>query len=99
MKQTRSHSEKEKFWHQQMSMANKFSGSHRAFCKAQGISVHSFAYWRQKFERQRKQVKSLVPSPFVQLVVEKPMPVLRNQPLPEAAWVAELILHLQMGLR
>ena len=98
MKQKTSRNEKENFWHEQMEMANKFPGSFEAFCKAQGLSIHTFMYWRQKFSNENKKTKALIPSPFAQVAVEGSSPVVLQRALPEAAWLAELILHLQAGL-
>jgi hypothetical protein len=99
MKSIRKHSEKEKFWRHQMAAAEKFRGSQREFCKSQGLSINMFQYWRYKFEREGKSRLSEVakPTPFV--AVEVLQPEHCSGEMPQAQWLAELILHLQRGLR
>ncbi|HEY8269353.1 MAG TPA: hypothetical protein VIG33_00570, partial [Pseudobdellovibrionaceae bacterium] len=73
--------------------------SKRAFCKIHGLSMSTFQYWQRKLNQAKKrEVEVLKPSPFIKVDVEpQALPASRNRP--DARWVAELILHLQEGLR
>ena len=96
--QPTSRAEKEKYWRHQMSMAEKFPGSIPSYCKSQGLSVATFFYWRKKFKNQ-PQPMTLEKSPFVEVEVSRDQVRKTKCSMPSAAWVAELILHLQMGAR
>jgi hypothetical protein len=81
-------SEKEKFWREQLRVAEQEGGSFEAFCRAKGLSPGRFSYWRKKLGERPKKALSL--SPFIPVEV-KATP---KATLPDAAWVAEFIVEL-----
>jgi hypothetical protein len=82
--------EKEKFWRKQMALAERHAGSVDSFCRAHGLSPHTFSYWRHKFNK-GKASHGLVPSPFVPVEI---VPTARSCGLPDPKWLAEFISHL-----
>ncbi len=87
----RGSNEKEKFWREQLRLADRYSGTQAEFCRSHGFSLHTFQYWRSKLRRARPTVP-VVAQPFVQIEVERVTPA-----LPDPRWVAELIHHLHQG--
>lgn len=87
---------KREYWRQQSIAAERFSGTLKEFCKHKGISLNTLQYWRHKFSNEAKGHQNQTPNPFVTVAVEQAQ-VLSS--LPDAKWVAELILHLQTGAR
>lgn len=99
MKSISKHSDKEKFWREQLRSFAKFKGSRRAFCRIHGLSASTFQYWHCKYSQiKRCDVQVVEPSPFVEVEVESQVRS-SSRNMPDARWVAELILHLQEGLR
>lgn len=96
MRSISKHSDKEIFWRDQVRSFARFNGSQTAFCRHHGLSVSTFQYWYRKFHQTDREVQIIEPSPFIEVQVESP-PSKHN--MPDAKWVAELILHLQEGLR
>jgi hypothetical protein len=88
---------KEKYWRSQLAAAEQFPGSQREFCNSQGLSIHTFQYWRQKLSPRKniRDMQPVKPAPFVEVEV---MPS-RSLALPDAKWLAEFIHHLQAGVR
>jgi len=99
MKQTLSRSEKSKYWRSQIVLAEKFPGSVASFCNTQNISIHTFNYWKNKFRIEGEPAKAMVPRPFIEVQVERSQSMHRKPELPNAIWLAELIMHLQRGLQ
>lgn len=92
--------EKVRYWRRHIAKAAAYAGSQQSYCRAEEISLHSFQYWKKKFadeSRQERSVKALLPSPFMAVEVERTEQVLPLT-LPDARWVAELIIHLQQGM-
>ena len=80
---------KEAFWRKQITLAVRREGSLESFCREQGLSPATLAYWRKKFGAAAS--KPLALSPFIPVKVE-PTPV--RATLPDPRWLAELILEL-----
>ena len=97
MKQSTTHSERRNFWKTQLALASKFPGSRAEYCKANNLAYTTFCYWHNKLSDEAKSIPAVVSKPFVQVAVEKVHSVSRRSSLPDAKWVAELILHLQGG--
>lgn len=79
--------------------AQKDSGqSMVAYCKANGLSPHTFGYWAQKIKLESE--AQATPPPFlpVQVVAKQSAPGEEKQ-LPDPKWVAEVLLHLALGFR
>ena len=91
--QTKSISKRE-YWRQQLIAAERFPGSLREFCKHKGISLNTFQYWRNKFSNESQGQLIQTPNPFVTVAVEQTQVM---SSMPDARWLAELILHLQTG--
>lgn len=87
---------KRQYWQQQVIFAEKFSGNMTEYCKHKGISFHTLQYWRHKFRKELTMQQNQLPSPFVAVEIHPPQQI---STLPDAKWLAELILHLQAGAR
>ncbi len=92
------------YWREIILRAEQHPVSCHAFCLAEGISQASFYSWRDKLSKHHssQEIKSLarVPSVFAEVHVKKAdLRTTSQQPLIDAKWVAELILHLHGGLR
>ncbi len=74
-------------WRRRLEAAENFPGTILEYCRCEGISREALRYWRQR-------LGSAAVSPFAPVEVLLPTPVAR---LPDARWVAELILHLHAG--
>lgn len=99
MKKSNSHEEKAKAWRARLARAAEYSGTNREYCKAEGLSIHTFAYWKHKLAEKRES-EVFIPQPFARVEVESPaVQPSNNSGLPDPRWVAEVILHLQRGLR
>jgi hypothetical protein len=81
--------DKREVWAKRIKQAEEFSGSNRAFCVSNGLSIPTFQYWKKKLKKGPVVVTS---SPFVRVEIEKP-----TMQLPDPRWVAEIILHLTRG--
>ena len=86
-------SEKREYWVTKVREAQSFSGSVKAFCEQQGISLATFGYWKAKLKSQPLTRMSVQPSPFVRVEIERP-----KSTLPDPKWVAEILVHLSRGL-
>lgn len=75
------------------------SGSLEGFCKAEGVSPSAFGYWQQKLRSQsvpRKRTSELSPFAKVEILEQASYPT--RSSVPNAKWVAEIILHLHRGM-
>lgn len=89
--------EKQRRWESHAMAAEKFSGSHEAYCRAEGISAPALRYWRNKARRKPRPIKSLPTKAFVPVEVTYDGPAKPN--LPDPRWLAQLILALNGGIR
>ena len=100
-------SKSEDVWRDRVGRASRRSGSIAAFCKAEGISSQALSYWQQKLRHVARR-RAVVPtpratartaSPFVgvEIMESEGSKVPSGSRLPEAKWIAELILHLTRG--
>lgn len=96
MRSISKHSDKEIFWLDQLRSFARFNGSQAAFCRQHRLSVSTFQYWHRKFHQTDREVQVVDPSPFIEVQVESAS---SKRNMLDAKWVAELILHLQEGLR
>lgn len=74
------------------------AGSLEEFCKAEGVSPSAFGYWQQKLRLQsvpRKKTSEL--SAFARVEIIEPASYPTRSSVPNAKWVAEIILHLHRG--
>lgn len=90
---------KAKYWSDHIEAAGIYPGSVSAYCRAHGLEVSSFYWWRRKL---RARPPKCSPPSFLPVVVRdtnaltrQPMPASK---LPDARWVAEVMLHLARGL-
>jgi hypothetical protein len=83
-------------WREHIAAAGKYPAGITAYCKEHNISVTMYYKWKVKLRHGEK------PSAFLPVAVSAPqVPLeLRSniQGLPEAQWVAEVMLHLIRGL-
>jgi hypothetical protein len=86
--------EKEKFWREQVALAEKHDGSLQSYCRSKGISIAKMGYWRSKFQK-ASNTRALVPAKFIPVEIAAG-PTAR---LPDPRWLAEFILSLDRGCR
>lgn len=86
--------EKEKFWREQIALAEKHDGSLDSFCRLRGVSIHTFMYWRSKFKKGIAVSRAAVPAKFIPVEITRPE---RIAALPDPRWLAEFISHLSGG--
>jgi transposase-like protein len=90
-------SDRAKFWQQHVEATKSFPGSIQKYCEQHELDPSSLYQWRKRFSG-ATQVKTK--SEFLPVVVSSParaeLPAM--SPLPNAQWVAEVMLHLIRGL-
>lgn len=88
---------KEQFWLNHAAGADSYSGSHEAYCRAEGISAPALRYWRKKVRRASQSKCVMVAPKFI------PVEITQDQQtrvgLPDPRWLAELIIQLSGGAR
>lgn len=92
--------ENEARWRKRVAGVREHRGTLTSYCHAQGISLEALKYWRNKLEAKsvvQAARSSVRPQPFVPIQVVSPEPMRTGLSLPDARWVAELILHLSAG--
>jgi hypothetical protein len=99
LKQLDTNLKKRDYWKNQVVLSKNFPGSLSEFCKMNNLSFHTFCYWRRKLNAEGPRTRPIVRRPFVEVAVEKVEPPGLNSSLPDPRWVAELIYHMQRGLR
>lgn len=103
MKNTIRQKENAELWEARFERAVDRSGSLKDFCKAEGVTLSLYCYWKNKLSRKaaaltrpETAVMKNSSSGFDRVQVLEP-PSSRSQTL-SAKWVAELILHLHKGI-
>ena len=86
-------------WAQHLKSQKSSGNSIHEYCKEKSLSRHQFGYWQRRLKKRQ--------SPLVQngSAFVRALPVLSNpvqvvSPAPrhlDAKWVADFVLHLQMG--
>lgn len=89
--------EKQRYWESHAAAAEKFGGSHEAYCRAEGISAPALRYWRKKARRNLRLVRSYPTSAFIPVEVTYENP--SRPSLPDPRWLAQLILSLNGSVR
>lgn len=90
--------EKIQFWQGHFAAVETFQGSVKAYCKSQGLQLSTFYSWRKKLFCRSKPEKC---SSFLPVIVRPPLTVKKEDrisALPDAQWVAEVMVHLLRGL-
>jgi hypothetical protein len=92
----KTYSERAKFWQQHIDAAKSFPGSAQHYCDVRELKVASFYQWRKRLSKYQLPKKSAF-LPVIVAQVEQPdrTPEIA---LPNAQWVAEVMLHLIRGL-
>ena len=88
-------------WAERIQTAEMHPGGYAGYCREYGIPEHQLYYQRKKARANRSQSlgqavgvrKASVPA-FVPVVLDPP-----SSSLPNAKWVAELIVHLSQAAR
>lgn len=91
------------FWKRKVDEARAFAGTDTEFCRQQGLNNTTFKNWKYRFSigdgkrsgRSSRTKPSRAKWPFAAVQVKVPQ---MNVHLPDARWVAEVILHMQRGL-
>jgi hypothetical protein len=102
-------------WRDYVERAKQFRGTAAEFCRREGIEVSSFYKWRHNLVRESRQSSAPLvstqkrnqnPTPsavFAQAVLSSNVTQLdaadSKSPLPDAKWVADVIVHLLRGLK
>lgn len=88
--------ERAKFWQQHVETAKSFAGTVQQYCDEHELEPSSFYQWRKRLVGTTQTPRR---SAFLPVVVSNPG---QSQPsqasLPNAQWVAEVMLHLIRGL-
>ncbi len=88
--------ENERAWRQRVARAGAYRGNIKDFCQSEGISREGLRYWQKKISAKgSRPVRVPAVSRFVGVEIVDPIPVVAR--LPDASWVAELILSLHCG--
>ena len=89
--------ERAKFWQQHVEAAKSFSGSVQQYCDEHDLDPSSLYQWRKRFSGTNQNPSK---SEFLPVVVSRPEQSERPSQaiLPNAQWVAEVMLHLIRGL-
>lgn len=91
----RTHSERAKFWQQHIDTAKSFPGSAQQYCDEHELESSSFYQWRKRLSGSQ----SLKKSDFLPVVVATERTERPSDPvLPNAQWVAEVMVYLLRGL-
>ena len=90
-------SERSGFWQQHVDAAKSFPGSAQQYCDEHELESTSFYQWRKKLSGSAQSSKK---SDFLPVVVTKPERAERPSEamLPNAQWVAEVMVCLIRGL-
>ena len=93
----RSRLERTKFWQQHVDSAKSFPGSAQKYCDEHEIESSSFYQWRKILSAPTQSSRR---SDFLPVIVSEPQRGERSIEtiLPNAQWVAEVMLHLIRGL-
>ncbi len=89
---------KQQYWLGHVAGVEKYSGSHEAYCRAEGVSAPALRYWRKKLGRVNRS-KGLAPVTPSFIPVEVMSERRTRGDLPDPRWLAELIYHLSGGGR
>lgn len=81
---------KEQTWRERVARAARHSGTVLDFCRREGVSREALRYWQRKL----KTKQALVPTASFARVEVLEVPTVGSRPMPDAKWLAELILHL-----
>ncbi len=82
-------------WSEEITLFGEYDGSGASFCRSRNLSVVRFQYWKQKLGKlSGKNVGKL--SPFISVKVAAKV---ERSALPDARWLADLILSLGDGRR
>ena len=84
---------REQVWRDHVATAGRFPGSIESYCRSQNLSATALHYWRRKISTEVRSRPVLTAAQFVRVEIERPEP----QRMPDAVWVADLILHLARG--
>ena len=90
--------QKEQFWKAHIAQAKYFDGSINKYCEREGIQVHTFKYWKSRLAK-KSASRLPVPSTFIPVNISSSEQLPTKKSLPDPKWIAELIFHLQEGLR
>lgn len=99
MQRNNKNEQKIEFWFNHVEHSKKFDGSVLEYCRSNNIAPQTFYKWRAKFANKLAAVPVAAKQskPFIPIQIE-PITTSGFSTMPDAKWVAELILHLQGGL-
>ena len=89
--------ENQKKWREHVAKAQEHGDGFASYCRVNGISNSTLVYWRKKLgPKPASELRQGSPFIPVQVLNVESMP--RGSTLPDAKWVAEVILHLSAGI-
>lgn len=91
--------ENEQVWKSRVERSTRRTGNLEEFCRSEGVSSSSFSYWQNKLRSPsapRKKSREL--SAFARVEILEPVSHVPRSSVPNAKWVAEIILHLHRGM-
>ena len=101
MKTTTLKEQKAIFWSKHLDLANQYPAGILKYCEVNGLAIQTFYKWKLRLQSQvvkNLPAKRLTKSPFAEVQVCRPE-VVHQQSLPDAKWLAQLILHLNQVAR
>jgi hypothetical protein len=90
--------ENEQRWAQHVKQAGTHKEGLAAYCRETGISRAAIHYWLRKLEKKSFVATTRTRPAFIPVQVLATAEVVRPQQLPDAKWVAEVLLYLSAGL-
>lgn len=95
----RGRGENETRWQERVRLAEAYPGGVSSYCRRAGVSVEALRYWRKKSGAALATASAVRVSPpvFLPIQVMEAVAPARVQALPDAKWVADVILHLSAG--
>lgn len=91
--------QKAAFWRRHIELANEYPDGIQKYCELNSLASQTYYKWKLKLDirKQAKQSKQITQQQFAAVQVCDPE-IVRSRTLPDARWLAELILHLGRGL-
>lgn len=99
MNQADNRAEKRIRWQSVLAKSKLYPGSIPEFCRQEGVSIYTFRYWHRKLNQDNEQ-KLIGTSAFARVQIQTSLADSNHhQDLPDPRWIAEILLHLQRGMR
>jgi len=98
--QKQSDPEKIQFWNHHLEAMKSYTGSAAAYCREHGIPYHNIKYWQGRLSAVSYQTHlPIKASAFAAVEVTSSPLAERGSSLPDAKWLAELIVEIYARCR